>query len=447
MGIDVSWLLGVNDRRRVGEVADLIGDRTQPCRSSFTRAGRISLLALSIHASFGEAAFAQEALDISMAGELAARSRRLAWEQQPYSLKLGEAKMRWATSLAAEWNNNVTLVEDDLLSDVIFRPQITTDLWWPITPANVLEVSVAAGYNKYVSHDEFDRAYVLPGSAVSFDVFLRDVRLTLEDRLLYQQDPVDSALVTGTAEFGGLQNVGGVQALFDWNDAQLLASYHHLLFISSTADYEYLNRSSHQLFTQFSLQPRPELEAGVQLGLTPTSYHDSYLLDNLSYSAGAFIEYAVSPNLSVQGRGGAVLFNYDSAPGQPTASDVSNLYFEMGGTLQLRKLINLSLRGGQETQLGVNNDLVELHYVRTQVDWLFARRVSLATHFFFEGGRESGLLGSEDFKRFGLITAATWRPHRKWSARLSYQFTTRDSESPDRSYDNHRVQLQVSYQP
>src|SRR5215468_10133068 len=46
----------------------------------------------------------QEALNLSLAGEQAAHQRRLARELQPYSLKLGDAEVRWGASLAAEWN-------------------------------------------------------------------------------------------------------------------------------------------------------------------------------------------------------------------------------------------------------------------------------------------------------------------------------------------------------
>jgi hypothetical protein len=412
------------------------------------------------------AAEAQEALSVSLAGERAARNRKYARELQPYTFKTGEAEVRLGGSLATEWNDNITLVEQDTISDTIFRPQVKADVSWPITTANYLEASIAAGYSKYLSHSEFDRPFILPGSALRFDVFLRDVKLTFEDRFTYQQDSAERAVVTGTAEFGGLDNVAGVQALADWNDANLSASYHHRLFVSMVPEYDYLDRSSHQFFSRFTLKPRPDLHLGTEAGLTPTDYFDSYLRDNLSYSGGVFAEWKVSPHLSVNGRGGVVFFHYDQDSGAPSAGrslpggrphplsasspgdpqDVRSFYFNLGVSHRLRKALSVSLDVGQDSQQGVNDDLTEQFYIRHGVDWTISRQISATGNLVYENGTESGTMQTESFSRLSLKLAGSWQWSRRWNARLSWRFIARDSEQPQRGYDNHRVVLDIGYQ-
>lgn len=389
---------------------------------------------------------AQEALSVSLAGEQAARTRRIARELQPYSFKAGEAEVRLGGTFATEWNDNITLIEQDAITDTILRPQVTTDVSWPVTAANYLELNVAMGYSKYLSHSEFDRPFIFPGSAVAFDVFLRDVKLTFEDRFSYEQNSAESAVVAGTAEYGGLDNLAGIQALADWNDANLSLSYHHRLFIATASEFAYLDRSSHQFFSRFTLKPRPDVRVGTEAGLTPTTYLDSFLRDNLSYSGGAFAEWTLSPHITLNSRGGAVFYHYETAPGSSAAQDVRNLYFSFGVNHRLRKSLSVSLDIGQDSQLGVNNDLTELLYLRHGVNWTISRHVSATGSFAYENGTESGVAQSESFDRFSVELAGSWQWSARWNARLSWRFISRGSDTPSRGYDNHRVVVAIGYQ-
>jgi len=389
---------------------------------------------------------AQEALSFSLAGEQATRNRRLLRELQPYSFKAGDAEVRLGANLATEWNNNITLLEEGAISDVIFRPQMKSDISWPVTTANYLEANFTAGYSKYLSHSEFDRPFIAPGSLVSFDLFFRDVKLTLEDQLSYEQDPAESAVVRGTAEFGGIENLAGIQALADWKDINLSFSYHHLLFVSMVPEFDYLDRFSHQFFSRLTFKLRPDLQAGTEVGMTPTTYVDSYLRNNLSYSGGGYVEWTVSPHISLSGRGGAVFYHYDAVPGSSAAQDVRSIYFNFILTHQLRRSLSVSLDVGQDSQLGVNNDLTEQFHLRHGVNWMISQKLSASGQFAYERGTESGIFQTESFDRLSVLLAGTWQWSRRWNARLSWRFLSRDSDFPLHGYDNHRVLLEIGYQ-
>ena len=188
---------------------------------------------------------AQEALKISLAGEKAARLRRLALEQSTATTHWGNLQMNFNGRIFTEFNDNITLLQVGPLSDIILRAQVGLEAKLPVSTHNQLELSLSGGYAKYIENPGFDRPYLLPNSRLGFDLFLTPFRLTFEDAFSYQQDSAERAVVTGTARFGGFQNLAGVTVLHDANRIKTTFAYHHLVFLSSTATFRHLDRESH----------------------------------------------------------------------------------------------------------------------------------------------------------------------------------------------------------
>ncbi len=85
---------------------------------------------------------AQDAIRMSLASEEAARARHdAAATLGYYNLKLGPTGLRFGTSLGVEYNDNVVLNQTRPDGDFIFRPQFNTQLLWPITDKNSLNLS------------------------------------------------------------------------------------------------------------------------------------------------------------------------------------------------------------------------------------------------------------------------------------------------------------------
>ena len=76
------------------------------------RLGRLANRALFVVAAARliHSVHAQEALGVSLAGEQAARYRKIARELQPYTFKMDEAEVRLGGIFATEWNDNITLL-------------------------------------------------------------------------------------------------------------------------------------------------------------------------------------------------------------------------------------------------------------------------------------------------------------------------------------------------
>ncbi|MBI1840583.1 MAG: hypothetical protein HYR88_06985 [Verrucomicrobia bacterium] len=388
---------------------------------------------------------AQEALKFSLAGESAARLRRLALEQSTATTHWGNLQVSLHGRLFNELNDNITLVPERPLSDLILRAQAGIEARLPVSTRNQLEFSLSGGYAKYVQHPEFDRPYLLPGSRVGFDLFLTPFRITFEDSFSYQQDPAERAVVTGTAKFGGLQNLAGLTILHDANRIKTSVGYHHLLFLSSTADFRHLDRGSHLIVGRVDGEVYPTLNAGVETGITPTGYRHSFLRDNLSISGGAFVRWTASRHSSLEARVGMVAFHYASIPGQPRSSDVTSTYFSIDTRHRLRKHIELHIPTGRESTLGVNNDQLDLWYARPELDWTYRARGSLQVGLQYERGQEQGTRKGEKFDRWGISCGSSWGVAKHVSAGLHYAFMARSSEAASRAYANHRLTFDLGF--
>lgn len=390
---------------------------------------------------------AQEALRTAIASDETARARSQAREQVHPTLHAGHAKVSLSGSLTTEWNSNVTLREDQPLDDAIMRPEGVVRVIWPITALNYFDARLAAGYNKYISHSEFDRPYIDPVSNFAFDVYYRSLRITLEDRFSYLQDAVEQPVVTGTARFGGFQNLAGVRVTGDGKRLSYSISYHHSLFTGATDGFEHLERQSHQFFGRLSSQWSPSWQASLETGATPTDYRQDLLRDNLSYSGGAALSAQLSRHFEAVARGGVAIYDYEERPGAPFAEDRAvNGYYSVELTHRVRKYLTYSAEAGRESQLGVNQDLVELLYARLRGDWIVAKGLGLGAHFFYEDGSESGLLTEEEFSRWGGGAALSKSLGKGWSGRFAVLAAARSSAMPNRSYDSFRALLQVVWQ-
>src|ERR1017187_4732777 len=60
-------------------------------------------------------AFAQEALQNSLAGDAAAQARNLQQQSQAYTIKSGDFRLLATPSLSLDWNDNINLSKSDPL--------------------------------------------------------------------------------------------------------------------------------------------------------------------------------------------------------------------------------------------------------------------------------------------------------------------------------------------
>src|ERR1035437_4714688 len=125
----------------------------------------------------------EEAGRMSKASAEAAEARRRAASSIGYyNLKLGPTAWNFGTGLGLEYNSNVYNTELNPKGAFILSPQIKTRMLWPGSKQNSLNLVVGGGYSSYVNNPSLDRAFITPGSELSFDLYTDDVWINLHDR-------------------------------------------------------------------------------------------------------------------------------------------------------------------------------------------------------------------------------------------------------------------------
>jgi hypothetical protein len=406
--------------------------------------------------SFVLDAHAQEALRESIAGEKAAAARRKAIESQAYNLKLGPVSFALDSSMSFELNDNVNLAEADKQEDLILRPLVSTRAFWLVTEKNALNLSVGVGYAKYLDHPAYDRFVVAPGSELAFDLFVRDFRISLFDRFSYTQNPLGVGSLSGVANYGALENTAGLNAAWDLFKVILSAGYAHLNWLSSSGQFDYLNRSAELFNSRAAFSLHPALVAGVEGTGSLTEYDSSFLHNSSGYSAGVFAAWKLSPYLQVQPRVGYVSYNFERGGPVRPAANPSTYYFSVNIDHILNEYFTHSIEGGREVRLGVYSDFEESYFLRHNATWKIIRDVGLGTQLFYEHGTyppsvfsdpaaPTVFLPGETFDRFGATVSLSYQLMKKISANLAYRFTLKDSDSILRDYAQNALTMGLTY--
>ena len=219
---------------------------TPVCRHLLSR--RALSLSLALLAAVSVAR-AQDAIRPSLAGETAAAARSQSLDRIPYNLMVGPMRFRFSATAGVEYNDNINLSETNTKDDFIFHPQVNMDAIWPITQLNTLKLDLGVGYNFYLDHSRNDTDTILlsPGSQLAFDIFVGDFRINIHDRFSLQQDPISQIGLSNVANYGRFENYAGLNVLWDLNKAVVNLGYDHYNYISTTTQFDYLNRNAEAL--------------------------------------------------------------------------------------------------------------------------------------------------------------------------------------------------------
>jgi Putative beta-barrel porin 2 len=402
------------------------------------------LLALLGAASIARA---QDAIRPSLAGEESAAARSQSLDRIPYNLMVGPIRFRFSATAGVEWNDNINLSEKDTKEDFIFTPQANIDAIWPITQLNTLKLDLGIGHNFYLDHSQNDTNSILisPGSQLAFDIFVGDFRINIHDRFSLQQDPIAEIGLSNVSDYGRFENYAGVNVLWDLNKATATIGYDHYNFISTTSQFDYLDRNAEEVSGTFLVNVSSTTGVGVEGNFVDTYYDQNVLNDSLSYSGGLFVETQISNNIKLRVAGGYQGINFDNTGTVADSSDLHDYYANGLLTHRINGSISQSLSAGHETMLGVNSNFTTLNYIRHTSNWNVITHTLISTEFFYEDADDSGGFFSEHMHRYGgaLVIGYQLTPHVTVGAR--YQYTQKDSDQPLRDYEQNRVSLDGTY--
>lgn len=450
------------------------------CRSIFLpRAGSTKIargLFLSLIAA-ASTVYSQDAVRPSLAGEAASEARAEDVTRIPYNLELGPVRLRLSATVGVEYNDNINYAENGSgfvstptgpvfvtshkEDDFIITPHANVDAIWPITQLNTLRLDLGIGYAFYLDHSENDTHAILiaPNSQIAFDIFVGDFRINIHDKMSLQQDPIDEPALSGVANYGRFENTAGISLLWDLNKILVTLEYDHYNFVSTTSNFDYLDRNAEIVGGTISYVVNPTINVGVEGNAVFTRYDQTVLNDNRDYSVGGFVEAQITNNVKLRVAGGYQWIDFDHSfvtfdvltpfgilPFQ--FRDHKNLEdYYVNGLIshRINASITQSLSAGHENQLGVDSNYITLNYVRHTVTWNIIRNTLLSTEFFFEDAEESGGFNNESFQRIGGAVTVGYQltPHVTLGVR--YQGTSKDSDVFLRDYNQNRISVDGTY--
>jgi hypothetical protein len=394
---------------------------------------------------------AQEALQTSLAGDAAAEARNLQLQSQAYTFKAGDFRLLVTPSLALDWNDNINLSRDNTEADFILRPLVALNASYPIGTYNLLNLSVAFGYDKYINHDEFSQWRLDSGSALSFDVYVKDFWINFHDRFQYSQDPAQEAAVAGTGRYGTFQNTAGLSGTWDLKDVTLSLGYDHLNFLSTSSQFKYTDRASEMVFARAGLQVHPKLVIGVEGTASFTTYEEAMLNDNQVYSAGIYGDWRPGSYFSVQPRLGYTILESGQTSSFVKGGNLTAWYGDLTLAHQATEALSYSLSAGHEIRPGIQSAAIEDSYIRPGVKWNMIKDLTLQTSLFYKhgaegGGQQAGLL-ENNYDWYGGGLSLAYSPTEKVRISLNYRLTLRSSNVASREYTQNMVGLQFTYTP
>jgi hypothetical protein len=391
---------------------------------------------------------AQEALRISLAGESAEAARRAQLENQSGNVDLGFASLLLGAGLTIELNDNVNYSDIGVQEDVILRPSGSVAASVPFSQANTFYITLGIGYAHYLRYSQYDTLTIQPGSQLGFDVYVKDFHFNIHDEVALTQQPVAQGTISGTANYALFSNTVGLGADWDLNDLVISMDFNHQNSISTESMFSYLDGRSESLFVRASFQLSDAVSAGPEASAGQTVYDQHVLNDSVNYSFGGFADWQVSQHFHVKSRVGYTAYSFQSeTPGQALPNQDS-YYLDLGLSHRLNEIVSYTINAGRQLRLGINSELIDLWYANAGIGLRLIDQVGLGPHFVFEQGTDSGspiLAANERYTLLGGGFGITYQLMEKMLTGVSYDYTTKDSNLPGRSYNQNRIQIQFQY--
>ena len=399
----------------------------------------------------------QEALRISMAGDIAASARQQNLSSIGYyNILMGSTSLRFSSGLGLEFNDNVRLQQNGE-SDFIFRPSVAAEVHWPVTLKNSLDVSISAGYSAYLQHQDLSQFFINPGSGLSFDVYAGDFKINLHDRITITENAYENTGAGGNNQnLVSLQNTMGANALWDLDKVISNFGYDHVNYISlSQSQSGQPDTTSENLFANSGIRIRPELLVGVEAGGSVIQYSQSgatnsfAISDAIQWNAGFYASSQISDYISARADAGYTVFTPDSTSTNLVTRDNSGFYVSVSLSHRVNKHVNYTLSIGRSTDLSAYGQAQSYYFVALEPNWNFLKKYAVSTPISWRKGTQlynSANSSQIDYDQFQIGLNVSRQLTKKLSIGLSYKFVEETSNGASYNYTDNIVSLNLTYQ-
>lgn len=394
----------------------------------------------------------QEALNSAFSANVAIDSQtNAAFAPQPDSPRIGPVLLNLGAYTGVTYDDNINTSQTNALSDVSIHAGLDLGLICPVTVNSQVQLESSFGYVSYLEHTRSDSIEIAPDSALTWTISFKDGSFTFYDRFFYSDEVITVPSVAGLNSLPRFENTVGGRAQWLPGNWDLEAGLSRDDFRSTESSLDYLNRGSEYLFLQGGWRFSQNTEVGLQLSASVTDYQLASQSDNTSYSVGPYINWKVTPFVSVNLSGGPTVYNFDAVgPTQP-ASTLNSYYFDFELLDQLTDFVSQHFSARQDVSLGFNqgNNYTELLSLNYAVNWSATRYANLALNVTYERGNQPLTIQSvpekENFDRIGIGASASYQFTDKLAGSISVSHWDRMSDIPGNGYNEASVSFQLNY--
>jgi hypothetical protein len=382
----------------------------------------------------------------------------------PYTLEWKDLRILASASLQAEWNDNISLVNQHPLGDYILSPMVNLQGLLPITGENTLNLTLGCGYAAYLIHPVDSHLLITPGSSLDFKARAGDYLLDLHDCFNYVEDASLYGNISGLAELGGFFNTAGLDVVREFGPVRVTLGYDHKTFLASSSDFTPLDNNSDTGTARVSIAAAAGLLTGIEAAGGTTYFGPGqelnlggvHTLDVLSryenYSAGPFAGWQIASRLNALFKAGFMEHLYDDPALTQNHSSIPGYYVSAQFQGKVNDKLNLHLEGGREEIASIDGSLVQQWYGSAGGSWEIIRNGILTAsvryenaHVPFETSFDNYVEFTHDFDRVLFQAGFTYPLARRLAAGITYKLILKESATELAQYALNDVALGLNW--
>ncbi|HTC13363.1 MAG TPA: hypothetical protein VK692_04035 [Chthoniobacterales bacterium] len=357
--------------------------------------------------------------------------------------------------ISTQYTDNVDLTQTDRISDLSFSLGLGLDTTWVISHLNQLTFVFGgeATENFYGNGRNKLTFAIDPNSKIEFKFAISDWQFRIFDQFSFTQNPTTNPTATNTANANNLTNTIGAVAATDLN----------ITLFSIGADYTYNNQSgqtaqgqnnpgttgtreSFRVSPSLTFRMTPTILYGVSAAATRSSGENAANVNSLNI--GPFMNGTLGKNLDFDLTIGGTFVS-------TTPAVDPSYYFTGVVRYQLNRHTQIILSGSHELIFSVGTDLTEQNLIRLGTRLDVTRAITLHISPFINFGNvETAAVNSGTptgpYTQIGIEAGLTWKPRRRWSTSLTYEYVRRESGtatagSTGENYIQNNIALSLNY--
>lgn len=372
--------------------------------------------------------------------------------EEPKGIETGPVRFSLQAGYALSLTDNVNHSGDDPRGDLIQTPAVGVDLSAPISQRSDLTLGLGVQYVSYWHTESRSHLTIAPDTELAYDVELRDVRVSLFDRLSYTEETSTLPDVANQATAPRWENTIGTQARWTPSHFVVTVGYSYHLTRTTDSDFEYLNRSSHLPFIRGGyVFARGAANAGMEFSSTFIDYESAAYSDGAIVSFGPYMDWVLSETLRASARGGLVytVNSLSLLPDETLTTDSFYAGFNVQHDLTDNVFHSLDITHGVRTSYQEGARFTEETVAAYNLNWSVTDPGLFVVGLIYTHAKqEIGPTLPEEYDQVRFAVGLRYRIQERLSARVGYSHVLRDSDvqTTNRDYTENRVSVGVTYQ-